>query len=243
MIRNLIKIFAVIILVIIIFFFDKKVELKLSEKFIDSINIKYKNIQESTFVNDIEIMDIINTVEYSILNKPIKDINIYLLEDYIESHSNIDKAELYLDNDEILNVEIFQKEPLFRVFEDNKSYYLDFSLDSFSLSPFYSAWVYHVYYDKMDDYKKNVLNEIFNIINSDKFFSTQIFALEFDLNSELYIYFRTGNYKVLFGNKEEIKLKFEKFKIFYKNSIDKIDLNKFSLINLKFNNQVVCVKK
>ena len=58
MIRNLIKIFAVIILVIIIFFFDKKVELKLSEKFIDSINIKYKNIQESTFVNDIEIMDI-----------------------------------------------------------------------------------------------------------------------------------------------------------------------------------------
>ena len=95
----------------------------------------------------------------------------------------------------------------------------------------------------MDDNKKNGLNEILNIINSDKFFNTQIFALEFDLNSELYIYFRTGNYKVLFGNKEEIKLKFEKFKIFYKNSIDKINLNKFSLINLKFNNQVVCVKK
>jgi cell division protein FtsQ len=68
----------------------------------------------------------------------------------------------------------------------------------------------------------------------------------FHLNNEkeFELYPAVGNQKILFGKATDIAEKFEKLKIFYNEGLNKTDnWNKYSTINLKYKNQVVCTKK
>lgn len=55
-----------------------------------------------------------------------------------------------------------------------------------------------------------------------------------------------GNQKIVFGSAftdKEVKEKFEKLKIFYKEAIPYEGWNKYSEISLKYDKQIVCKKK
>jgi cell division protein FtsQ len=61
---------------------------------------------------------------------------------------------------------------------------------------------------------------------------------------EIELYATIGNHKIVFGNSEDIPEKFNKLKMFYKEGLNSIDAwNKYSIVNLKYKNQVVCTKK
>jgi cell division protein FtsQ len=53
-----------------------------------------------------------------------------------------------------------------------------------------------------------------------------------------------GNHKIIFGKAENIAEKFNKLKLFYTEGLNKSDSwRKYSIINLKYKNLVVCTKK
>ena len=61
---------------------------------------------------------------------------------------------------------------------------------------------------------------------------------------ELELYLAVGNHKIIFGDAIDIEEKFKKLKIFYTDGLNKTDgWNKYSVINVKYKNQVVCTKK
>jgi cell division protein FtsQ len=61
---------------------------------------------------------------------------------------------------------------------------------------------------------------------------------------ELELYLAVGNHKIIFGDANDIEEKFKKLKIFYTEGLNKTDgWNKYSVINVKYKNQVVCTKK
>ena len=61
---------------------------------------------------------------------------------------------------------------------------------------------------------------------------------------ELELFPAIGNHKIIFGNAENIAEKFNKLKLFYKEGLNKSDSwTKYSTINLKYKNLVVCTKK
>ena len=70
-----------------------------------------------------------------------------------------------------------------------------------------------------------------------------VIGLDIVNENEVVFRVRKNHFKVLFGTPVEIDNKFQKFKAFYK--IIKRDslLENYSLINLKYNNQVVATKR
>ena len=53
-----------------------------------------------------------------------------------------------------------------------------------------------------------------------------------------------GNQKIVFGNAKDVAEKFNKLKLFYTEGLNKSDSwTKYSSINLKYKNLVVCTKK
>ena len=113
----------------------------------------------------------------------------------------------------------------------------------FALSDQYSARVLQVYWDEITESRIEILVQLIDLIDSDKFLKAQITAIEFDDNNELVVYPRVGEHKIILGEAEGFRNKFEKLKVFYRHGLGKVGWDRYSMINLKYHNQVVCTKR
>jgi cell division protein FtsQ len=93
------------------------------------------------------------------------------------------------------------------------------------------------------DFRREILSDVLKLIDSDDFLKAQITAIEFNENDELTVYPRVGEHKIILGEAQDLLRKFEKLKIFYRQGLDKVGWDRYSHINLKFDNQVVCTKR
>lgn len=210
---------------------------------IQQLNINVDHAEGLYFVDDKIIENLVMMKVDSILGTSYEDINIFMLEEFVDSHPNIQKAELYLTSDGILNIDVTQRHPIVRVLENEDSYYLDDKMNKFSLSDKYTARVLQVYWSKSSEARKEILSFVLNAIDSDDFLSAFITAIEFDEKDELIIYPRVGDHKVIIGASYNLLKKFENLKEFYRHGLGKIGWGKYSQINLTYENQVVCTKR
>lgn len=208
-----------------------------------SLDIRVDTKGDLFFVSAEMVQDLILENQDSVLGKPFEDINIYLLEDFVNKHPNIEKAELYLALNGSLSVDVKQRKPIARVFEQEQSYYLDSQINPIPMSDRYSARVLQVYWTEITAVRKNRLRSVLDLIEADAFLKAQITALEFDDKDEIILYPRVGDHKIILGKTQNIDEKFEKLKIFYRHGLEKVGWDRYSHINLKFENQVVCTKR
>ena len=54
---------------------------------------------------------------------------------------------------------------------------------------------------------------------------------------------RVGNHRIMLGTFEGFEEKLDKLQLFYEQAIPKVGWEKYSIINLKYKNQIVCTKK
>ena len=54
---------------------------------------------------------------------------------------------------------------------------------------------------------------------------------------------RVGNHTIVFGDANQIESKFEKLIVFYNKGLSNTGWNEYSVINLKYEGQVVCTKR
>ena len=209
----------------------------------NNVQIQVDTEGDLFFINAEMVEEMIFSKEDSLIGKVYEDINIYLLEEFVNEHPNIKKAELYLTLDGTLSIDVKQREPLVRVFEANESYYLDEEMHQFALSDQYSARVLQVYWEEITVSRVEILESLIELIDSDTFLKAQITAIVFDENNELVVYPRVGGHKIILGAAEDFRNKFEKLKIFYRHGLEKVGWNRYSIINLKYHNQVVCTKR
>lgn len=219
----------------------KTSEKRLSEP-CSGIKINIDTQENLRFVTRDMILDSLDKKYDDLIGSPLEDINIYLLEEFIESNHNIEKAELYLSINGHLFVEIQQRKPLLRVFEPQQSYYLDDDLLKFSLSDKFSARVKHLYWSEPNLVREKELSKLMMHINEDPFMDAQIIAIEFDEDNEIVLYPRMGQHKIVIGKSTDLKKKITKLKAFYKHGLEEIGWDKYKILNLKYENQVVCTK-
>ena len=153
-----------------------------------------------------------------------------------------------------------QRNPILRVFtEYGDSYYIDENGWMMPLSDKFTSRVlvangaiktsFAMGYEmnimdlKQEDQRLKDLYLLSSFINSDSFLKAQIVQIYVKENGDLELIPRVGNQEILFGKAENIKEKFDKLMIFYKQGLSKTGWNGYKRINLKYNNQVVCTKK
>ena len=83
-----------------------------------------------------------------------------------------------------------------------------------------------------------------NYIKNDTLLNSLITQAYINKEREIELYPAIGNQKILFGSGTDIADKFEKLKIFYTQGLNSVNgWDRYSTINLKYKNQVVCIKK
>ena len=167
-------------------------------------------------------------------------VHVKALEFELNKIELVRKSDVFIDVNGTMIIDIEQRKPIAR-FIDNKSY-LDEDGLVMPKSKYYSARVpvikgYANTQDQLD-----LIYKLTNYIKNDKFLSQSATEILIDSNSNFSIKLRGYRFKILIGQLNNLDLKIKNFKAFYINASTNQILNKYSVINLQFDNQVVCVK-
>lgn len=171
--------------------------------------------------------------------KEILDLNG--LESALNSNPMIKTAQVYLTVNGEVRADVKQRNPIARV-STNASYYLDDEGEFMPLSTNYSARVPLV----TGYVEKNKLNNVFKIahkIYNDPFLRKHIVEIHQNRDQSLSLRTRVLDFEIVIGDLENLDKKINNFKAFYQKAKKDSSLEKYKIVNLQFENQVVCTKK
>lgn len=220
--------------------------------------------KSDTLISQRDILDILKLTGNRLKDQSIGYINFEKIEKEVRKQPYVAHAEVYSSLEGIVEIEVVQRQPLLRIFnQKNESYYLDANGNVLPVNPAFSArvlvangfipepYIKNINYSqdsvrKKDSslYRSTIVNlyKVSRYIMNNKFLKAQIEQVYVDKSGEFELFPRVGNHIIVFGNAEDIEKKFERLQIFYKCGLNKTGWNKYNVINIKYQNQVVCTK-
>jgi cell division protein FtsQ len=173
-------------------------------------------------------------------NMPKEKLVLNAMEKAIEANKMVKSAQVYLTVDGELKSRIVQRKPIGRVEGDSK-FYLDDEGKRMPFSNAHSARVPIITGNITGESLKDVY-EILKYINSDDFLRKNVIGIHIEDVARYQLKFRMENFVVNLGSIENLEEKFNNFKAFYAKAQKDATLEKFAVVSLEFNNQVVCTK-
>ena len=211
--------------------------MKNNSRIINKIHVKIIP-NSSYFISADSIRNTIN--KYILTNKD--SISLSKIEQEIDKNTYVEKSQVYMMIGQELNVDIKQKEPIARVITSDSIFYLDKNSNFMSLSKLKSSNVPLIFgFSEYSDLK--YLTEISLIIKKDEFLNKNISQIFIKDDQKIDLKMRGNNTIIEFGNNNRLKNKIQNLKAFYNRAISKNEIDKYKKINLRFENQVVVVKK
>lgn len=234
-----------------------------NQKVCSDIKIEIDRSNGNFFVEEDDIYAMVYHEMDTVVGRPISAILTERLEYKINNHPSVANTEIYKTIDGILKIEVTQRTPIVRIFSfTGDSYYLDSTGKVMPPSDQYTSRVMvangHIYDSFMDVNHLNarmvndsiqnkiLIDDIFTMaefIRKDELWNAQIEQLYVNKDLEIELIPRVGNHRIVMGDAVDLQKKFNKLKIFYKKGLSKTGWNEYSVINLKFANQVVCKKR
>lgn len=194
-------------------------------------------MSEKTPVYFVDEKDIREIVKKENPSGNVGDLNIPSLEKKINALPAVDSANVYLNLNGKLNLDIKQRVPVFRLNKDGKDFYVDEKGIEFPISRTYSHPCMLVTGNvKPDEYEK--LAELVEKIDKDDF--SKKYFIGISKNKESYSLLTSeGNYRVEIGDLDNIDFKVKGFKTFVEKYLVYQDPQKYSMVSVKYQNQIV----
>lgn len=240
------------------FFFAQKLYSKnMPVQLCKEVKITLLDSLHNRFVTADEVMEIMDGFMGKSTGKKIGEIDLNLTEQLLNQRSAIKVSQASITRDGVLRIDITQRKPVLRIQTQNGGFYVDESQYVFPLVSSFTSYVPIVSGNiplEMDaDYRGTVrksgtdwmaqIMELGKFMSLDPFWNAMIEQIYIDKNGDVILSPRIGNHKVIFGDLKDIEVKFNKLYTFYKNIAPEKGWERYSEVNLKYNNQIVCKLK
>ena len=186
------------------------------------------------------------------VGEKISAVNLRQIEQELRKNVWIKAAELFFDNNNLLQVKIDEREPVARVFTTTgNTFYIDGNISMLPLSEKFSARL-PVFTGFTSDGPilsapdSSLLYDIKKLslaIQKDSFLMAMIEQVDITPFRNFEMIPKIGNQLIVFGDADDAADKFRKLKLFYKEVIARSGWNKYSVIDLQYKNQVVAKKR
>ena len=219
------------------------------------LKITLKGDDRNAFIDEKDIKALINNAKDRKQNPVgmlISDINISNLERIVERDPWVRSAELFIDNNEVLNIEVVQRDPLARVFTfSGNSFYLDEQGERIPVSDRFSARVPvftgfptdAVQLKKEDSLLYTQMGEMARFIATDTFWNAQVEQVIITGDRKFEFIPKLGDHVVVFGEGTDIATKFNKLLIFYREGLSKAGWNTYSKLNIAYREEVIGTRR
>jgi len=176
----------------------------------------------------------------SLENMPKEKLILNTMEKVLQGNKMVKNAQMYLTVDGKLKSKIVQRKPIGRV-EAERKFYVDDEGKRMPLSTSHSARV-PIITGKITGESLEDVYEILKYINNDEFLRKNVIGIHIEDVEKYQLKFRMENFVVNLGNIKNLEEKFNNFKAFYSKANKDDTLDKYAVVSLEFNNQVVCTK-
>jgi len=177
------------------------------------------------------------------LHKKWDEINTYHIEEALLKHELVESAEVVRLISGKITMVLSQKKPVLRVFSSGGSYFVDQSGQTMPV-PLGQAIQVPVASGNIE--KSFAVSDLYKFalfLQNDAFWNDQITQIYVRSNNDVEIVPRVGNHQILLGSLDDYEKKLKHLQLFYEQVIPKMGWEKYSVINLKYRNQIVCTKK
>ena len=231
--NNYTKIFISLIISLLVFILVFKFQTQYNQK----LNQKIKISAETLYTDKNKILD---DVKQIVLTGNHSEISS--LENELEKMSHIESAEIYFSVNGEVSLSYYEFEPVVRVFNsENQSYYLDSNCKRIPLSEKYTADII-LFTGYTENIKDDLILNLAKKINSNKFLSNQVSEVFVNETREAFFIPVLGSHKIKLGSFNNLEIKIKKMMTFYDKIIPKHGWEKYSEINLEYQNQIICLK-
>nr|WP_321222033.1 cell division protein FtsQ/DivIB [uncultured Psychroserpens sp.] len=232
-----IKVVLLLILVVFLYAFSSK---RNAARAVVSPDIKFVG-DDNLFVTHETVSKLLIQNQESVTNKPKEIIDLNRLESALNSNPMIKQAQVFMSVNGLITAEIEQKKPIARV-STNASYYIDETGSFMPLSTNYTARVPLI----TGFVEKNDLANVHKIakkIQSDEFLMKHVVVIHQNRDKTIDLKFRNQDFNIHLGTLKLLDKKINNLKAFYMKAMKDKALDKYKLVNLKFDKQVICTKK
>ncbi len=225
---------------------------KRDDKICSGLEIEIRDVKNNLFADKNDISGMLTHIMPLIKGKKLTEFNLRQMEQTLEGNVWIKDAELFFDNNEVLQVKIKEREPLARIFTTgNKSYYIDKEFMRLPLSSKFSASVPvftncpldKTKWNKADSVLLLQIKAISELIAADPFWMAQVEQVDYTPQKTFELSPQIGDHVIVLGDGYNLEQKFRKLYIFYKEVLAKVGWNTYSIINVQYRGQVVATRK
>jgi cell division protein FtsQ len=228
------------------------IEIKKSEVICKDVKVYIPGNQY--FIDKDEVDNILEVKSNALIGHRLDDINIHALENKLKANPFIEFAKVYADMDGVIQVEISQRQPIMRVVNKfDQDFYIDQHGLKIPLSQNFTAKVLvatgnidELFSNRVDSLHTDMAKDLYktaDFIRKDSLWSAQIVQVFVNDHHEMELIPRVGNQRILLGNADSLKTKFANLLVFYKQALPKVGEDVYKIINIKYANQVIGVKK
>ena len=208
------------------------------------------NPNSPKFLDEAEIVDMIEKSGEMIIGSRLSNININLLETKLSTSSSLDNVQIFkkveskgLSFKGKLVISLDERTPIIRIKNSTEDYYMDMDGNKIPTSPKYVERIMIASGTSPDPEIQKSLLKMADYVNKNDFWRAQIEQVYVQANGELLLLPQVGDYLIEFGTPDDFVVKFRNLKAVYQQGFKNLGWNKYRTISVKYRNQVVCTKK
>ena len=227
----------------------------------NGMNIIIHDSLEQGLVTVEDVKNLVRLEHPEIAGTAIAAFGAGSLEESLNFIPAISDTQVYTTINGKLQIEITQRTPVARIEDRNHQHYY---LDALGyVIPVVSEYVPHIlhingeipvkyskekniYPAKEQENGNRIMEDLLKIaifIQADPFWRPQIVQVYVNHDGEFELIPRVGSQIILFGDADQIENKFFKLRTLYREGFSHTGWNQYEVINLKYNNQVICTKR
>ncbi len=195
------------------------------------------------FVGKEDLVYMLKHADLNPIGVHLDRINTEEIEQTLLKNEMIARVEAYKTPSGRIKLEVKQKKPILRVVSPRGDYYVDNSGKTMPVSRRYAV---HVIVASGYVEKELATTDLYDFalfLQKNDFWNDQIDQIYIHPNNEVELIPKVGNHRIVLGSFENYKQKLDDLYSFYEKVIPKVGWNKYSIINLKYTNQIVCTKR
>lgn len=242
--------------VYLVFAFTKFNKPDESDKVCTKVNINIQDEMTNGFLDAKEIKKRLEAKKLYPLEKPLQQVSARRIEEFLMQSPFVKSAECYKTQDGLVDINLTQRMPIVRIKSvNNEDYYVDdhcqimpntkYTSDMIIATGYISKW-----------YAQKYISLLSKALMTNELWRNQIEQINVLPDKGIELVPRVGNHIIyvgylpetnLIGKREKdiqafIQRKMTRLESFYKYGLSQAGWNKYSYINLEFDNQIICKK-
>lgn len=207
------------------------------------VKINMTDVAGNGFLNINEVKMQLQHAKIYPLGDRMSDVCTRQIEETLEKSPLVEKVECYKTQTGRIYINVTQRIAVMRVMADSgESYYIDNS-GTIIPSNNNSTDIVVATGDIKRKYAQTTLKQVGCLLLDDVFWRSQVEQVNVLSDGSVEMVPRVGDHIVYLGQPTHLKEKLARLEKFYRYGLSKAGWNKYSYINMEFNNQIICKKR